>query len=112
MIMANAVAVLPTWTDRLDGRIAATSGLVLAGVVIRPILPLPSSMNHNAPSGPAVMPPSPPATVGTGYSVIAPGVLAPRFLCRRAGANHNAPSGPATIPAGALDEVGMLNSVI
>jgi hypothetical protein len=41
MIVANAVALLPTSTDRLDGSTADTSGLVLAGTVMRPILPTP-----------------------------------------------------------------------
>jgi hypothetical protein len=69
MIVAKAVAVLPTSTDRLDGNTAASSGLVLAGGVIRPILLALVSANHNAPSGPATIPFGPLAGVGIGNSV-------------------------------------------
>jgi hypothetical protein len=44
LIVANAVLVLPTSTDRLDDNTAANSGLVLVlptGVVIRPMVRLP-----------------------------------------------------------------------
>jgi hypothetical protein len=83
MIVANAVAVLPTSTDRLDGN----TGLVLVaptGVVIRPIV-APATVNHSAPSGPAAgdprlgepqcfirsatIPKAPVDALGIGYSV-------------------------------------------
>ena len=46
----------PTTIDRLAGRTAATTALEIDGAVIRPILLLPNSVNHTAPSGPPTMP--------------------------------------------------------
>jgi hypothetical protein len=109
MIVAKAVAVLPTSTERLDGNTAAGSGPVLAGVVIRPTLAPPT--NHSAPSGPAVIPSGLIKAVGSEYSVIVPEVVIRSILFPLPSTNHKAPSGPAVILAGELDVVGMPNSV-
>ena len=74
MIVANAVAVLPIRTERLDGRTAATSAFVFP-VVMRPILLPLNSVNQSAPSGPAVISNGSLFEVGTGYSVIVPEVV-------------------------------------
>jgi hypothetical protein len=59
MIVAKAVAVL---NNRLEGRTAASSvedgADGIADGISRPILPLLASVNHKAPSGPAVIPPA------------------------------------------------------
>ncbi len=57
MIVAKAVAVLPTWTERLDGNTAATSGPVppVAPSDKRPIALAALSVNQIAPSGPTVI---------------------------------------------------------
>ena len=69
-------------------------------MVIRPIELLPSLVNHNAPSGPAVIPGLADAGAGVvGHPpavVIRPIELLPWLV------NHSAPSGPAVIPAGFL----------
>jgi hypothetical protein len=66
-------------------------------VVIRPIwLPL-CSVNHSAPSGPAVMPKSPLLAVGIVNSVMVPVVVIRPILLLLKSENHNAPSGPAVM---------------
>src|SRR5712691_6449063 len=73
-------------------------------VVMRPIELLPLLVNHNAPSGPAVIPCGD-EMVGSVKMVTVPAVVM-RPIELRAGAemlqlvNHNAPSGPAVIPNG------------
>jgi hypothetical protein len=69
-------------------------------VVIRPIELFPAFVNHNAPSGPAVIPigrltPVPEYFVIAPETSILPIELFPAFV------NHNAPSGPAVIERGA-----------
>ena len=71
MIVAKAVAVLPIWTERLDGSTAATSELAFP-VVMRPIL-LPPWVNQSAPSGSAATPKVP--SIETGYAVNEPDVV-------------------------------------
>lgn len=84
--------------------------MMVPAVVIRPILlPLPS-VNHNAPSGPAVMPAGELFAVGTGYSVITPAVVI-RPILPPFSVNQSAPSGPAVIPVGPLFGVGKGYSV-
>jgi hypothetical protein len=80
-------------------------------VVVRPMLFPRYSVNHSAPSGPAVIPEGKLFAVGTGYSVITPAVvMRPILLAEENSVNHTAPSGPAVIPQGALSKVGTLYS--
>ena len=65
--------------------------------VIRPILPLPS-VNHSAPSGPAVINWGLLVAVGTGNSVMTPAVVIRPTLLPTSSVNHSAPSGPAVMP--------------
>src|SRR5258706_403686 len=65
------------------------------------------SVNHNAPSGPVVMPMDELPTVGIGNSVITPAVVM-RPILSPSSVNHSAPAGPVVMPAGA----GTGNSVI
>jgi len=71
-------------------------------VVIRPILLLGYvfSVNHSAPSGPAVMKFGLPLALGIGYSVMAPVVAIRPMLLPICSTNHSAPSEPTAIPAG------------
>src|SRR5262245_18117122 len=73
MMVAKAVAGVPTWTERLEGSTAAKreTPVGTVGTVIRPILPT-NSVNHRAPSGPAVIPPTLLAGAGMANSVMAP----------------------------------------
>src|SRR5438105_4047677 len=77
---------------------------------MRPIW-LPFSVNHSAPSGPAVMEPG---ALGAGNSVMAPAVvmrpIALTLTLRSV--NHMAPSGPAVIEKGLLPFTSVGNSVI
>jgi hypothetical protein len=74
--------------------------VIAPDVVIRPIAPL-RSVNHRAPSGPAVMASAPPLGSGTGNAVITPAVvMRPILLLVPSKVNHRAPSGPATMPRG------------
>src|SRR5579864_3147677 len=84
---------------------------------MRPILSPWCSVNHNAPSGPAVIPRgSTLLKVGKGYSVIAPPVVIRPILLPAPmlpySVNQSAPSGPAVIPWGEDWAVGSGNSVI
>jgi hypothetical protein len=65
------------------------------------LLPL-LSVNHSAPSGPAVMPYGPLLLVGIGNSVIVPAVVIRPILLLFNSVNHSAPSGPAVIIQGKL----------
>jgi hypothetical protein len=101
IIVANAVAVLPTCTDRLDGNTAATSEPVFP-LVIRPMRPLLGAVNQSAPSGPVAIAsrcPQFPLDKVQGYSVIEPAVVM-RPILPISSVNHRAPSGPAAIPIG------------
>src|SRR5436309_135079 len=80
------------------------------GSMTCPIL-LPS-VNHSAPSGPAVRPRGGPEAVGIVYSEIAPAVLIRPILWALISVNHSAPSGPAVMPPRPLDAVGTAYSVI
>ena len=82
-------------------------------VVIRPIFGglAANSVNHSAPSGPAVISSGPLGFVGSGYSVIVPPVVIRPILWPFSSVNHRAPSGPTVIPAGRLTGVGTGNSV-
>jgi hypothetical protein len=79
--------------------------------VIRPILLPRSSVNHSAPSGPAVIPWGEEAAVVTAYSVTKPAVLIRPILFPTASVNQSAPSGPITIETGELLGVGIGYSV-
>ena len=69
--------------------------MIVPLVVTRPI-ELFAFVNHNAPSGPAMMPPGP--MPGSPYTVTIPAVvIRPSSVPSE---NHNAPSGPAAIPNG------------
>jgi len=121
MIVANAVAVLPTSTDRLDGNTAATRGLappgLTAGSAKRAMIPKPSellSMNHSAPSGPTVTSKGGKVRV-IGYSVTLPPVVMRPIrnpVVLFCSVNHRAPSGPTVRPQGALLAEGVANSVM
>src|SRR5580658_7928694 len=67
---------------------------------LRPILLPPHSVNHSAPSGPAVMSARPLPVAGAGYSVATPVVVIRPMLSPAYSVNHSAPSGPAAIPEG------------
>ena len=84
--------------------------VITPAVVIRPIWFRTGSVNHSAPSGPAVISPGELAGLGMGNSVICPLVVILPILpfCS---VNHSAPSGPAIIPPGWLLAVGIGNSV-
>src|SRR5450631_814036 len=86
-------------------------------VAIRPILlPEPGteldpvSVNHSAPSGPAVMKKGKPLAVGRLNSVTTPAVVMRPILLVPSSANHSAPCGPAVMPMGKLLS-GSMNSV-
>ena len=79
---------------------------------MRPILLAPFSMNHSAPSGPAVMPMGELPAVGIGNSVTTPAVVMRPILLATCSVNHSAPSGPAVMPPGLLLAVGIGNSLI
>ena len=66
-------------------------------VAMRPSVEVPTSVNHSAPSGPAVMPDDS-ATPAAGNVVIAPPVVIRPIGCSPWLANHSAPSGPAVMP--------------
>lgn len=63
--------------------------MVLPPVAIRSILPLTDSVNHNAPSGPVVIPPALLFSVGSVNSVTAPVVVIRPILPRKC-VNHTA----------------------
>src|SRR6188474_1124408 len=71
----------------------------------------PNSVNHSAPSGPAVISWGALGLVGIGNSVMAPAVVIRPILCPFSSVNQSAPSGPAVMPAGRLTGVGTGNSV-
>src|ERR1700682_4000689 len=83
------------------GRSGMSISLIDPEVVTRPIRPG-SSVNHNAPSGPAVIPRAKLPTLRKGNSASTPeGEIRPtRSPC--SSTNHAFPSGPAVIPAGEL----------
>src|SRR3972149_3512757 len=58
-----------------DPKSIVWSALIGAGTAIRPILFAPFSLNHRAPSGPAVMAPGPLPAVGRANSVMTPAVV-------------------------------------
>ena len=73
----------------------------------RPILLPYYSVNHSAPSGPAVMHRDALPPVGIANSVITPGGGDPPDLVAVCSVNHSAPSGPAVMPEGRLLAVGI-----
>src|SRR5262245_19440818 len=74
-----------------------------------PILLPPISVNHSAPSGPAVMPPGLPCRAN---SVMAPsGVILP-ILLPLTSVNQTFPSDPSVIENGPAPDVGSGNSVV
>src|SRR6266545_1983522 len=81
-------------------------------VVIRPICLLPNSVNHSAPSGPAVMPRGELLRLGMANSVTLPPVVIRPIWLRLDSVNHSAPSGPVVMPRGPLLALGMGNSVM
>src|SRR6516162_7738458 len=107
MIVAKAVAVLPTCTERLAGNTADTNGLEAAGTLMRPILPIVvNSVNQTAPSGPAVIPSGPLPGFGRGNSVMAPVAVIRPIRFPGNSVNHKAPSEPTAIPIGPLKALG------
>ena len=84
--------------------------MIAPAVVMRPILLPLNSVNHSAPSGPAVMPKGSLPAVGIGNSVITPAVVMRPILLALRSVNHSAPSGPAVMPAGKLLAVVIGNS--
>ena len=80
-------------------------------VVMRPILLPLSSVNHSAPSGPAVMPYGMLSAPGSAYSVISPAVVIRPILLPLDSVNHSAPSGPAVRSARNASGVGSGYSV-
>src|ERR1700683_5099073 len=84
----------------------------VVGNTTRPRLPEEYSVNHRAPSAPAVIAIGPALAVGSPYSVMtALASMRPIWLPKYSG-NHSAPSGPAVIPEGPLAGVGVGNSEI
>src|SRR5439155_16724151 len=79
---------------------------------MRPTLFALVSVNHSAPSGPAVMPDGWLSVVRVGYSVIFPSAAMRPILLVPGSANHIAPSGPAAIPSGVAPAVGIVYSLI
>jgi hypothetical protein len=79
--------------------------VITPAVVIRPIEPLvevsPPFANHNAPSGPAVMPQGK-LMLGSLKQVTASVVLIRPISLPRMLVNHRAPSGPAVMARGSL----------
>lgn len=69
------------------------------------------SVNHSAPSGPAVMLCGSAFAVGIGNSVNTPAVVSRPIWPALTSVNQIAPSGPAQIPLGKLFAVGPSNSV-
>src|SRR5216684_7125632 len=86
------------------------NSVMLPSVVIRPILFVLYSVNHNAPSDPGVISYGRAPGVGRGYSVIwPPGVMRP-ILLPSSSVNQRVPPGPWVISAGSARGVGMKNS--
>src|SRR5258708_6341886 len=87
------------------------NSVITPAVVMRPIATL-VSVNHSAPSGPAVMLlRSLNPGVGIGNSVITPAVVIPPILLAAFSVNHNASSGPVVLLQGPPSPVGTGNSV-
>ena len=87
--------------------------MITPAVVMRPISGLLNSVNHKAPSGPAVMPNGCAGNcVGVGYSVTAPAVVITATLLATCSVNQRLLSEPRVIARGPLfGEIPMLNSV-
>ena len=89
-------AEMPPRTEFIGG-IGRGYNVIAPAVVMRPMLtpsPAPGDVNHNAPSGPAVMSKQS-QTGGTVYSVITPDVvIRPIFPIS---VNQSAPSGPSVM---------------
>ena len=80
-------------------------------VVIRPILLPSDSVNHSAPSGPAVMLYGAASVVGIVNSEKVPPVVIRPILLAVVSANHSAPSGPVVMPHGSALFVGVAYSL-
>ena len=74
--------------------------VITPAVVIRPILLPLDSVNHSAPSGPAVMSARNASGVGSGYSVSWPSLVSRPIALPRSSLNHSAPSEPSTMSVG------------
>src|SRR5205823_12043594 len=81
-------------------------------VVRRPILFTADSVNHIAPSGPAVMPKDWLLAVGIGNSVIVPPCVMRAILFASTSTNQTLPSGPAVMLKSPLLVVGIEDSLI
>jgi hypothetical protein len=79
-------------------------GMLVDGQIRPMLLPI-TSVNHKAPSGPAVIPTGWLAAVGIEYSVTMPVVLIRPILLPPVSVNHNAPSGPDVMFCGLLEAV-------
>ena len=67
---------------------------------MRPMRSPPCSVNHSAPSGPAVIPCGLLAAVGSVNSLIAPAVVIRPMRLPYCSVNHSAPSGPTVMSQG------------
>src|SRR6476659_434917 len=102
-MVAKTVAVLPTCTERLVGRIEATSGLGPAGGVSASLAILPAvfSSTQILLSGPMTRMNGPEAAVGMMTSLVTvPATVIRPTLLLPFSENHSAPSGPAVIAKG------------
>jgi hypothetical protein len=98
IMVANAVAVAPTWIERLDGSTADNSRLVLVGSTKRPMLFAVDSVNQRLPSDPKAIPTGWLPCVGIENCVTAPVVVTRKTALDTYWVNHNAPSGPTVMP--------------
>src|SRR5262245_46692232 len=80
-------------------------------VLTRPTWPAPGSVNHSAPSGPAVISHGDAPAVGMACSVNLPPVVTRPTLLVSCSTNHMAPSGPGVTERGLAPRVGTLNRV-
>jgi hypothetical protein len=81
-------------------------------VVIRPILEAPCSVNHSAPSGPAVMATGLLLAVGVLKEVTTPSVLRRLIFDEVPSVNQSEPSLALVIPSGALPLASVFSSVM
>jgi hypothetical protein len=75
-------------------KFADVYSVMVPPVVILPILPAASSVNHRLLSGPTTIENGPLLAVGVAYSVTTPAVVIRPILLSPLSANHSAPSGP------------------
>jgi len=93
-------------------RDASGNSVRAPAVVIRPILLADCSVNHSAPSGPAVMKPGLLPAVSGNWVTTPAVVIRPIELFMLLSVNHRAPSDPVAMPNGAAPAPSAGNSVI